>query len=388
MKTIVHISADFPDPLVPNKTKGVQSLIETATNFRHVVYSLNRVSWRTGIAARRFGDGHRAIAYGAPPYGVRFSHHLARVAEFILTDLDKRGIVPDLIHAHKFTIEGLVTQRVAEGAGCGYIASIWGDTDRRIFEAKPGLRATFRTIASNAACLLPAAPWTGDYFAAALQLDPGRFEVLPIITKADAIFPPTLCDSPRLISVFAFDSWKRKGVPVMAKAVAEARKSIPGLTLDIYGRGSPKSLIDMTAQISEAGVEDCVSLSPALDHGEVQAAMNGYAGFVLPSRPETYGMVFVEAVLAGVPILWSQLEAVDGLFDPADVGYRCNPSSPDDVAAGMLHLIEKQAEFKRRIGLLQAEGAFEAVRREAIGARYRQILAQVAGATAQAASAA
>ncbi len=160
MKILVHITADFPDPLVPGKTKAVPSLIESASNFHNIVYSLNRVSWRAGIAARPFGDGHLAIAYGAPPYGLRLSHHLSQLADFVLEDLAKRGIVPDLIHAHKFTVDGLVAHRLSQSIGCPFVASIWGDTDRRVFEAKPNLKSAFRAIARDAVMLLPAAPWT------------------------------------------------------------------------------------------------------------------------------------------------------------------------------------------------------------------------------------
>jgi glycosyltransferase involved in cell wall biosynthesis len=116
--------------------------------------------------------------------------------------------------------------------------------------------------------------------------------------------------------------------------------------------------------------------------------MNGYAGFVLPSRVETYGMVFVEAVLAGVPILWSRKEAVDGLFNAAEVGYRCNPNSAEDVAAGLVHLVHNQARLKQSIAALQRAKVFEPLRREAIGALYRDILLIATSGQPQAASAA
>jgi len=388
MKVIVHISADFPDPLVPGKTKAVKSLLEAAPGFRHIVYSLNRVSWRSGVATRPFGEDHLAIAYGAPPYGVRLSHHLIQLADFIRDDMNRRGLIPDLIHAHKFTVEGMIAHRLSAATGRPYVASIWGGTDQRIFEAKPGLRSRFRAIARDAALLLPAAPWTGDYFADALQLDRSRMRLLPVITLADAVFPPVLCEAPRLLSVFAFDSWRRKGFALLVKAAPLAAKECPRLMLDIYGRGGPKALIDMDSLIRDAGGQDCITLKNAVDHEHVQTVMNGYAGFVLPSRVETYGMVFVEAVLAGVPILWSRKEAVDGLFNAAEVGYRCNPNSAEDVAAGLVHLVHNQARLKQSIAALQRAKVFEPLRREAIGALYRDILLFATSGQPQAASAA
>ena len=388
MKTIIHISADFPDPLVRSKTGAVKSLIESVPHLRHVVYSINRASWRNGIDAQRFGEDHLAIAYGAPPYGVRLTHHLSRLADFISADLACRNIRPDLIHAHKFTVEGIIAGKLAHAVGAPFVASFWGGSDRKIFEAKPSLRAAYRGLARQAALLLPAAPWTRDYFAAVLGLGSGAFDILPVVTSADQIIPPTLSGQPRLASVFAFDSWKRKGFQALVDAVASVSCEIGALTLDVYGRGSPAALLDMTALIRGARMEDRIKLMLPLDHAEVQRVVNTYAGFVLPSRPETYGMVYAEALLAGVPILWSQNQGVDGFFDPADVGYRCDPQSVEDVANGLRHLIGSQAKLKQQIGKLQAQGAFEMLRRQAIGAHYTKLLAAAMRGTDQAASAA
>lgn len=62
MKTILHISADFPDPLVPEKTRAVENLIARADGFRHIVYSINRVSWRKDIALLEFAEDQTAIS--------------------------------------------------------------------------------------------------------------------------------------------------------------------------------------------------------------------------------------------------------------------------------------------------------------------------------------
>ena len=310
---------------------------------------------------------------------MRLTHHLGLVADLILADIQCRKIRPDLIHAHKFTVEGLVAMELSRATGAPFVASFWGDTDRKFFEAKPALHGIYRPVARQAAMLLPAAPWTRDYFATALGLDYGALEILPVITLADDIIPPTLSEQPRFTSIFAFDSWKRKGFEVLVQAVASVSRDFGGITLDVYGRGGPGALLDMTALIRNSHMEDRIKLMPALNHAEVQHVLNSYAGPVLPSRPETYGMVFAEALLAGVPILWSKNQGVDGFFNPADVGYRCDPQSAEDVAHGRRHLIADQARLKRQIGNLQTQGAFTMLRRDAIGSSTASFLTPPCG---------
>jgi glycosyltransferase involved in cell wall biosynthesis len=161
---------------------------------------------------------------------------------------------------------------------------------------------------------------------------------------------------------------------MMVRAVAQLAQEMPNIRLDLYGRGSPRALLDMTQHIGRLGMEDLIRMLEPLEHGQVQQAMNKYAGLVLPSSPETYGMVYIEALLAGVPILWSRNEGVDGLFDSMGVGYRCDPQSVDDVAAGMKCLVEQQEPMKKRLGALHAEDAFAAFRAANIAVQYGRIL--------------
>src|SRR6516165_10592155 len=108
MPVIVHISADFPDPLSPDKTSAIRSLVDATPGFRHIVYSLNRVSSWSGIEALRFGEDRVEVAYGAPPWGLMLATRFKALAAWILSDLTARRLRPDLIQAHKLTIEGLV----------------------------------------------------------------------------------------------------------------------------------------------------------------------------------------------------------------------------------------------------------------------------------------
>jgi glycosyltransferase involved in cell wall biosynthesis len=377
MKCILHISADFPDLLVPAKTRAVASLVAAAPGYRHLVYSLNRVSWRSGVHTLPFGEDRVAIAYGAPPYGLALAQHLRPVALAIQADLSRRRVAPDLIHAHKFSVEGLVAAEIAAKTGRPFIASLWGDSDIKIFEAKRSLRTCYRDIARKARLLLPAAPWTGKYFAQALSLDDEHFEVLPVITAADAIFPPVVTDAPKFLTVLSLDSWRRKGLDTLAAATAALKERMPNLIIDIYGSGSPKSFIDAQRVIREAGAELQMRFMGPMPNGDIQRTMNSYAGFLMPTRRETYGMVHVEALLAGVPILWSKDRGIDGLLDGLEVGYLCDPSSVEDVTAGIQSLFDRQAELKSSITRLQENGAFEHLRRSDIGKRYRAILARV-----------
>ncbi len=379
MQTILHISADFPDPLVPSKTKAVANLLAETDGFRHVVYSLNRVSWRQNIAMLAFGEDRTAIAYGAPPYGVMLERFLGPVGEAVARDIERKGISPSLIHAHKFSVDGLAASVVSELTGIPFVASLWGDTDIKIVEAKRRMKPRFSGLARQAEQLLPAAPWTERYFRKAFGLNDQHFQLLPVMTAGDKLFKPVLTHPQRLISVFALDAWRRKGLDTLLEALAIAARSRPDIVLDIYGTGSPKSLLEVTGLVQASDVAPRVRLKGTLPHGDVQRVMNGYTAFVMAPRRETYGMVHVEALLAGVPILWSENRGVDGLFDGHDIGARCDPNSPGSVGQGIQFLLANERRLKANIAHLQAENLFEPLRRSGIAENYRQILERHSG---------
>jgi len=379
MKTILHISADFPDPLVPGKTRAVENLLAKAGGFQHLVYSINRVNWRQDIALFPFGEDRVAIAYGAPPYGIRLARYLSSVAEVICMDMERKRVVPDLIHAHKFSVEGLIAADIAKRTGIPFIASLWGDTDIKIFEAKKMLRPRYREIAQEAVLLLPPAPWTREYFKQALSLDSSHFEILPVMTAGEAIISPQAVDGPRLISVFALDSWWRKGLDILARAAMMLEREMPDLTIDVYGRGSPRALLEASRAIEKAEAASRVRLMGPLPHADVQTTINEYAAFVMAPRRETFGMVHVEAVLAGVPILWSKGRGVDGLFDGFQIGCRCDPNSAAEVADGIRFLVKNERLLKESIARRQKDDSFRALRRDGIASRYVGMLSKLTG---------
>ena len=100
-KVIVHISADFPDSMAATKTNSVVNLINATDGYRHIVYSLNRVSFVSGIVAVDFGPDRKAVAYGAPPRGLFHATYLDRVSNWILEDIQKGKFARDWVLENK-----------------------------------------------------------------------------------------------------------------------------------------------------------------------------------------------------------------------------------------------------------------------------------------------
>jgi glycosyltransferase involved in cell wall biosynthesis len=97
----------------------------------------------------------------------------------------------------------------------------------------------------------------------------------------------------------------------------------------------------------------------------------------MPSRRETFGMVFVEALFCGLPILYSRNWGVDGFFESGTVGYACDPGSLEDILTGIDMLIAQEVSLKARLVELAAAGALRQFQRDRIVSDYRAVLERV-----------
>ncbi|WP_299882949.1 glycosyltransferase [uncultured Sulfitobacter sp.] len=376
MLTILHCISAYPDPIAP-ETQASSLLLElTADRFTHNVFSFKRAHWRGDITALAFDDAagkdHRAMVYGAPPKGLRLARTMNQLATWIIADAQARGLKPDLVHAHKVTIDGLVGAQVAAHFGVPLALSVQANTDTRILNARWDLRATFRDIWQEAAVIFPFAPVAQTAVEALIGKRQGTVQMLPCPTRADRILTPTPRTAeaaPVIQTAFNLAHHGNKNIKTLLEATALAARELPDLRLDILGGGDAEAFFkisQMCAQIAPGHAR----LLGARKGDEMQTLMNRATAFALPSHRESFGMVYAEALLAGTPCLHSKGRAIDGLFAEGTVTLGVDPSNPGAMAEALLRLCREESAFKARLAEAQAAGHLNILRRHTIAERY------------------
>lgn len=376
-KIILHITNDYPDVLVPRKTNAVLNLVEGTPEYRHVVYSLNRVSALSGLACMSFGEDRLSVAYGALPKGIFWESRLREVGEWILKDLREKGIKPDLIEAHKFTIEGFIGHDLSKAFEVPLICDIQGYTDMNILNKKKSWHGRYREIARDCAAVFPYAPWPVAAFENVIGLDKDKCTFLPVVPGVDEFKSAPVIGENKLLSVFHLDGWQNKNFEGMALAVKSLRHSRPDIVLDVYGGGSPKTLLSLQKIIEDHDLQQYVRLMGPVENGSMPEVMQQYAGFVMPSKSESYGLVYVEALFSGVPVLFNAKRGISGYYDPAQIGYGADAGSVHDIAKGMEYLLDHEAELKDGIAKMQAGGGFDRLRKGEILRTYKSVIDRV-----------
>src|SRR6202041_671714 len=93
------------------------------------------------------------------------------------------------------------------------------------------------------------------------------------------------------------------------------------------------------ALVRKAGVEEAVHFLGVLSHDDVLRAMPRYGAMVLPARNETFGMVYLEALLSRTPILYTRDSGIDGYLGGFDVGVPVCAGDVKAIADGLCSLV-------------------------------------------------
>lgn len=147
------------------------------------------------------------------------------------------------------------------------------------------------------------------------------------------------------ISVLCVAQWiERKGILDLVKAWKNRER--PGAVLRLVGEtGADPGYADRVR--AELGDAPGVLVEGAVDDAALQAAYSSASCFVLPSRYEGYGMVYAEALAAGLPVIACNVGPVPELVgeDAAIL------VSPDDVKAlsRALDLLLKDPDLRARM---------------------------------------
>lgn len=177
------------------------------------------------------------------------------------------------------------------------------------------------------------------YAMSCLQRDFERCGVLtPGGVRLDRFTPAGRSDAPTLLYSGALDE-PRKGVAVLLQALAIIAKSEPGVRLWLTGSGDPSVVLAAAPPAARERTE-------YLGVGGIEELPHRYASAwatVLPSINEAFGLVLVESLAAGTPIVASDHGSLPELVEPG-IGFLARPDDPDALAQACREVLELARE--------------------------------------------
>jgi glycosyltransferase involved in cell wall biosynthesis len=143
-----------------------------------------------------------------------------------------------------------------------------------------------------------------------------------------------------------------KGHLVLRRALAQARARVPGITLDVAGRGPLAPALQAYAR--ELGVEDAVRFLGFVS--PVAGAFENAAIAVVPSLGEGFGMVALEAMERARPVVASAVGGLPEIVDDGRTGLVV-PSADAEALADAIVELASDLGRARAMGMAGRERA-------------------------------
>jgi glycosyltransferase involved in cell wall biosynthesis len=148
-----------------------------------------------------------------------------------------------------------------------------------------------------------------DFVVSKYGVQKSRTVVIPPGTKFNAPWRPKSKISTPVRLLFVGRLTKQKNVPMLLEAMRIYKERFdPEFRLKIVGDGELRE--DIMEWIEETDLADHVSLSGPLFGGDLQNAYEESDIFVLPTLYESFGVVFIEAMAKGLPIVTTNVASV------------------------------------------------------------------------------
>ncbi len=340
---MLHICSDYcRQRLYSELCKSISS-----RGFGQVMYCATRTESAAAVALSNHDGNYEVLVHPIlrPKHRLLFRTKIAKVAHDIEQHVELRSI--DLVHAHFLFSDGAVALRLKRDFGIPFVVAV-RNTDLNVFmKYRPDLRGIVRDVimeSSKVVCLTPA---YGERLAESVD---GRtrsaleqkIEIIP-----NGIQPHwfetelTQCPATESLKIICVqDGSRNKNVRGLVAAASILTRS-QQVHLTIVGR-PPRA-----SELNHDGPRLHIQLAGRIDCWQKLAELyRSHHVFAMPSFHESFGLVYIEAMSQGVPIVHSRGEGPSGFFERFGVAREVDPYDVHAIANGILAMWKRGTDVR------------------------------------------
>ncbi len=290
-----------------------------------------------------------------------------------------------LIHSHWLLPQGFTSALAASLLGRPHVVTVHGGD---VFALRgPVSRAAKRLVLRLADAITVNSEATRR---AVLELAPCADKVVRIPMGAEDAAAPdpaevarlraALCATDGPLLAFAGRLVPEKGAADLLEAIAILAKSLPGVCAVVIGDGPQRQALEDQARA--LGIDRRVRMTGWLSPAEVRMHLHAADVFVGPSRPapdgwvEAQGLTFIEAMLAGLPVVASEIGGITDAVRHESTGLLVAPGAPGAIAEAVVRLVG-DGDLARRLAHAGRELARADFTRATCAARFSELYARL-----------
>lgn len=277
---------------------------------------------------------------------VSFRYKNQKIYKDILRQVDLNSI--DISHAHSLFVNGYVSYKLKKEKNIDYIVAVRNTDVNTFFKKMIHLRKIGIKILKNAKQIIFISPRYKKYVIDTYIPENLKSEIeqksVVIPNGIDDFWFDNLNmnkkflnkDNLRLIYVGRID--KNKNLETSMKVVKRLNDLGYNSHLDIVGNGPELNYI---TNLSNKEYKGLVTLHGFMNREQLIHLYQKNDIFIMPSKYETFGLVYIEAISQGLPVIYTRNQGFDGYFKEGEVGYAVKYDDTEEIVQNIIKIIDK-----------------------------------------------
>ena len=293
------------------------------------------------------GDGARVVHLKAGPLSETKEALYQYIPEFLnnLLAFQRSEETPyDLIHSH-YWLSGRVGMELSKSWNVPHVTTFHTlaktKLQARAGEKEPDLRVSVeRRVMGSADAIIVSTAQERDDLARLYQTSPHKVRIIPAgvdlglfrsLDKTQARKELGLSEKKVILYVGRIEPLK--GLDILLNAIAMLEDTSDTRLLIVGGKpGLDKELDRLKSLASQLGIANFVTFTGALGQTELPKYYSAADVFVLPSYSESFGLVALEAMACGTPVVVSRVGGLKTFVKDGETGYLIPWRCPEPFA--------------------------------------------------------
>jgi glycosyltransferase involved in cell wall biosynthesis len=260
----------------------------------------------------------------------------------------------DLVHAHFLFSDGAIAFEIKKKHGLGYVVTVRNTDINIFFKYLFHLRSTGLSILKEAnaiivlnpkykATLLTFVPWKHkEEIKKKINVIPNGLDSLWI---ENTFIRTSKLKEGTIKILFVGEFSKNKNIENSIRAIEKLRNT--GLDIEFilvgnYGENLKRIQFLQEQRKSYLKIIDRISDKEILLKWYRNADI-----FLMPSFYESFGLVYLEAMSQGCPVIFSKNQGIDGYFEEGFIGYSVEPSSVNSICEAIIKTIKNYSDLSK-----------------------------------------
>ena len=259
----------------------------------------------------------------------------------------------ELIHAYTLFTDGNCARKISQKYAIPYVVAVRNTDVNDFLRLMPHLRRRGVQIMRDASAVfflsdayrrqvfekyIPKKYWQeieSKTYIIPNGIDKFWFENMPTADK--------VINKKAIKLVYAGRIDRNKNLPTTQKAMAILKKRGYETTLSVVGKIQDKKEFQLIKK------DPRTIYYPAMPKEKLIDIYRSSDIFVMPSFTESFGLVYAEAMSQGLPVVYSKGQGFDNQFKEGVVGYHVLADDPEDVADGIMHVIDNYSRIQKNV---------------------------------------